>query len=167
MEDWRIRYWCHEQGTKHFVLLTQFLLYQLFFIFLLKFLIKSLIIKLANILSKKWNVPEELGHDIFLQTNQLQCIPYARHYNPRFVYFLPTSWSSFMYCDLWPYVWLVFKSHTCKNLIPMVVTRTMANSIKNHALLMCRIWKMGWNLLLAKIFFEFHARVQKCHFGRM
>ena len=37
-------------------------------------------------------------------------IPYACHYNPRFVYFLPTFWSSFMYCDLWPYVWLVFKS---------------------------------------------------------
>ena len=35
--------------------------------------------------------------------------------------------------------------HTCKNLIPMVVTRAMANSSKNHALLMCRIWKMGWN----------------------
>ena len=37
-------------------------------------------------------------------------------------------------------------SHTCKNLIPMVVTRAMANSSKNHALLMCRMWKMGWNL---------------------
>ena len=35
--------------------------------------------------------------------------PYARHYNPRFVYFLPTFWSSFMYCDLWPYVWFKFK----------------------------------------------------------
>ena len=35
--------------------------------------------------------------------------------------------------------------HTCKNLIPMVVTRAMANSSKNHALLMCRTWKMGWN----------------------
>jgi hypothetical protein len=30
--------------------------------------------------------------------------------NPRFVYFLPTFWSSFIYCDLWSYVWLVFKS---------------------------------------------------------
>ena len=38
------------------------------------------------------------------------CVPYACHYNPRFVYFLPTFWSSFMYCDIWPYVWLVFKS---------------------------------------------------------
>ena len=37
-------------------------------------------------------------------------LPYARHYNPRFVYFSSTFWSSFMYCDLWPYVWLVFKS---------------------------------------------------------
>ena len=36
--------------------------------------------------------------------------------------------------------------HTYKNLIPMVVTRAMANSSKNHALLMCGIWKMGWNL---------------------
>jgi hypothetical protein len=39
-----------------------------------------------------------------------------------------------------------FDCHTCKNLIPMVVTRALANSSKNHALLMCRIWKMGWNL---------------------
>ena len=38
------------------------------------------------------------------------------------------------------------KGHTCKNFIPMVVTRAMANSSKKHALLMCRIWKMGWNL---------------------
>ena len=35
---------------------------------------------------------------------------YPCHYNPRFAYFLPTFWSSFMYCDLWPYVWLVYKS---------------------------------------------------------
>ena len=34
-------------------------------------------------------------------------------------------------------------AHTFKNLIPMVVTRAMANSSKNHALLMCRSWKMG------------------------
>ena len=39
-----------------------------------------------------------------------EIIPYERHYNPRFVYFLPTFWSSFMYCELWPYLWLVFKS---------------------------------------------------------
>ena len=32
-----------------------------------------------------------------------------------------------------------YSTHTCKNLIPMVVTRAMANSSKNHALLMCRI----------------------------
>ena len=30
-------------------------------------------------------------------------IPYARHYKPRLVYFLPTFRSAFMYCDLWPY----------------------------------------------------------------
>ena len=30
-------------------------------------------------------------------------------------------------------------AHTCKNLIPMGVTRATANSSKNHALLMCRI----------------------------
>ena len=35
---------------------------------------------------------------------------YERHYNPRFVYFLPTFWNSFMYCYLWPYVWLEFNS---------------------------------------------------------
>ena len=39
-----------------------------------------------------------------------------------------------------------YRLHTCKNLILMVVTRAMANSSKNHALLMCRIWKLGWNL---------------------
>ena len=33
----------------------------------------------------------------------------------------------------------IYSEHTCKNLIPMVVTRAMANSSKNHALLMCRI----------------------------
>ena len=33
-----------------------------------------------------------------------------RHYNPGFVYFLPTFCSSFMYCDIWSYVRLVFKS---------------------------------------------------------
>ena len=43
-------------------------------------------------------------------------LPYARHYNPRFVYFLPTFWSpktffqgSFL-LKFWPYVRLVFKS---------------------------------------------------------
>ena len=35
---------------------------------------------------------------------------YAPHYNPLFVDFSPIFWSSFMYCDLWPYVWLLFKS---------------------------------------------------------
>ena len=37
-------------------------------------------------------------------------VQYARHYKPRFVYFLHIFRNSFMYCDLWPYVWLVFKS---------------------------------------------------------
>ena len=37
-------------------------------------------------------------------------IPYARHYKPRLVYFLPHFQRPFMYCDLWPYAWLVFKS---------------------------------------------------------
>ena len=37
-------------------------------------------------------------------------ILYVRHYNMLFVYLLPTFWSLFKYCDLWPYVWLVFKS---------------------------------------------------------
>ena len=43
-------------------------------------------------------------------------ILYARHYNPRFVYFLPTFWSSktffqgAFFLKIWPYVWLVFKS---------------------------------------------------------
>ena len=34
-------------------------------------------------------------------------LPYARHYNPRFVYFLPIFFFFFMYCDLWPYVCMV------------------------------------------------------------
>jgi hypothetical protein len=43
-------------------------------------------------------------------------IPYARHYNPRFVYFLPTFWKSktffqrVFFRKFCPYVWLVFKS---------------------------------------------------------
>ena len=43
-------------------------------------------------------------------------LPYARHYNPRFVYFLPTFWSpktffqGAFFVKFWPYVWLVFKS---------------------------------------------------------
>ena len=41
-------------------------------------------------------------------TENLQ-FTYTHHYNPRFVYFSLTFWSSFMYCDLWSYVWLVFK----------------------------------------------------------
>ena len=44
------------------------------------------------------------------------CLPYTRHYNPRFVYFLPTFWSPktffqrAFFLKFWPYVWLVFKS---------------------------------------------------------
>ena len=37
-------------------------------------------------------------------------LPYARHYKPRLVYFLPHSQRPFMYCDLWPYVWLIIES---------------------------------------------------------
>ena len=37
-------------------------------------------------------------------------------------------------------------SHTSTNLISMLVTRAISNSSKNHAFLMCRIWKMGRNL---------------------
>ena len=35
---------------------------------------------------------------------------YARHYNPKFVYFYLLFLKLIMNCDLWPYVWLVFKS---------------------------------------------------------
>ena len=45
-----------------------------------------------------------------IDDKQMNELPYTRHYNPQFVYFFPTFWSSFMYCDLWPYVWLVLKS---------------------------------------------------------
>ena len=52
-----------------------------------------------------------------LKFSQLsQQLPYARHYNPRFVYFLPTFWSTktffqwAFFLKFWPYVWLVFKS---------------------------------------------------------
>ena len=72
----------------------------------------------------------------------------------------------------------------------MVVTRAMANSSKNHALLMCRIWKIGWNLFssfdirenslfftavfIILLIFDFGQEnfqiscilVQKCHFGK-
>ncbi len=36
--------------------------------------------------------------------------------------------------------------HPSANFILMVVTRAISNSSKNHAFLMCRIWKMGRNL---------------------
>ena len=52
------------------------------------------------------------------RTHQLELVqlPYARHYNPRFVFFLPTFWSpktffqGSFFLKFWPYVWLVFKS---------------------------------------------------------
>ena len=50
------------------------------------------------------------------------------------------------------FLWI--SRHTCKNLSPMVVTRAMANSIKNHALLLCRIWKMGWKFFSSLDFRE-------------
>ena len=48
--------------------------------------------------------------------NRQENILYAHHYNPQFVYFLPTfrspktffQWAFFL--KFWPYVWLVFKS---------------------------------------------------------
>ena len=39
-------------------------------------------------------------------------LPYARQYNPRFVYFLPTFWSSLMYCDLWLVAWVWYTYNT-------------------------------------------------------
>ena len=57
-----------------------------------------------NIISKQWkSILKDRGIQI-LHKGRLY-LPYARHYNPRFVYFLPTFWKSFIYCDLWPYVW--------------------------------------------------------------
>ena len=46
---------------------------------------------------------------ILIALYKVKHVPNARHYNPRFVYFLSTFWSLFMYCDLWAYVWLLFK----------------------------------------------------------
>ena len=37
--------------------------------------------------------------------------------------------------------------HTSANFITMLVTRAIASFSKNHTLLMCRIWKMGRNLV--------------------
>ena len=48
-----------------------------------------------------------------MQNSNRNNLPYARHYNPRFVYFLPTSKTFFQgafFLKFWPYVWLVFKS---------------------------------------------------------
>ena len=39
-------------------------------------------------------------HRTFFAGTHGNHIPYAPNYIPRFVYFLPTFWSSFMYCDL-------------------------------------------------------------------
>ena len=47
---------------------------------------------------------EDFLNPLPFQTIYIVLLPYARHYNPRFVYFLPTFWSSFMYCDLWPHI---------------------------------------------------------------
>ena len=49
--------------------------------------------------------------------NLIFSLPYARHYNPRFVYFLHTfgspNWNVFQWAffiKFWSYLWLVFKS---------------------------------------------------------
>ena len=66
--------------------------------------------RLVEILVKSWNlfVPlydstmercSRLTNDRNLTYTQIQ-LQHSLHYNPRFVYFLPTFWSSFMYCDL-------------------------------------------------------------------
>ena len=58
----------------------------------------------------------ENERDNGITTQILTYLPYARHYNPRFVYFLPTFWSpktffqGAFFLKFWPYVWLVFKS---------------------------------------------------------
>ena len=52
----------------------------------------------------------------FKNSNRSFWIPYPRHYNLRFVYFLPTFWKPKMFFQgcffrkFCPYVWLVFKS---------------------------------------------------------
>ena len=63
---------------------------------------------------KQWKVRTIFGNRMFLLTGSWRFFisdksPYARHYNLWFVYFLPTL-VSFMYCNLWPCVWLVCKS---------------------------------------------------------
>ena len=61
-------------------------------------------------------MPQEVVHTATQHTTGWNDLPYARHFNPRFVYFLPTfwSWKTFFqgafFLKFWPYVWLIFKS---------------------------------------------------------
>ena len=56
-------------------------------------------------------------------------IPYARHYNPRFVFFLPTFESpktvfqGAFFLKFWPYVRLVFKSGSNQERVMMARVR--------------------------------------------
>ena len=46
------------------------------------------------------------------------CVPCARHYNPRFVYFLPTFWISFMYnCEAKNLPFYCFTTKVQKNVV--------------------------------------------------
>ena len=60
-------------------------------------------------------------------------VTFAPHYNPR-----STIWRSFMYCDLWPYVWLVIKSSYSG--VSTVFSFEMGK-IQNHSkLLFLKLW---------------------------
>ena len=75
-----------------------------------------------------------------------------RHYNPRFVYFLPTFWSSFMYCDLWPYVWLNAKY--CGLLRKQEQNTNAISKDEFSKLILTKDWKFEI------IFFKFRMRLQ-------
>ena len=89
--------------------------------YVLKVLLNSWLIhweSAAHIIFLKKNTPPTTTHVIqqpILWTD-IDQLPYVRHYNPRFVYFLPTFWSpktffqGAFFLKFWSYVWLVFKS---------------------------------------------------------
>ena len=88
-------------------------------------------------------------------------IPCARHYNPRFVYFLPTFWSPKTFFQgafslkFWPYVWLVFKSGLWWRaygitIIVILTTYSETDTVFPHIVAAATI--LFWTHLVRKLF---------------
>ena len=98
----------------------------------------------------------------------LEYIPYARHYNPRFVYFLPTFWKSKTFFQggffrkLYPYVWLVFKSG--------FYSRAGYDGARTVVTLRCQMQIISWLFIPKHAKFQSLSSKHECkrsmHFGR-